>query len=354
MRLAARLTASAQVSGEEVGERCEVESSAVARVEERADGRAPELVAELQVVPRQLPREVVNELPVGVNARAGHGQGRADGGDGADGVVAYAYEGQAEVLLRDACVEADARGVEVAVFGEEALFETVVAEARLVDARGRKDFQVRDGDEVDCRRRHGVVAGQDVSGEYGERERLIRSAVEVARGELVVLVEGVVKLCDEAVNIVRGARCDEEVGAARRVEERQRAVRSRPGVAREEFCDDWIRGAAQGGYLARVGHARSRVQADALALAFVGDEEESLVLMNRPSDASAELVVAEGGLRVGAGIEEVARVELVISYELEERAVEVVRAGLRDEVDYRAGVSTELGLEVREHGGLCD
>ena len=76
--------------------------------------------------------------------------------------------------------------------------------------------------------------------------------------------------------------------------------------------------------------------------------------MNRPSDASAELVVAKGGLRVGAGIEEVARVELVISYELEERAVKVVRAGLRDEVDYRAGVSTELGLEVREHGGLCD
>src|SRR5256714_4022819 len=279
---------------------------------------------------------------------------RADGGDGADGVVAYAYEGQAEVLLRNACVEADARGVEASVFGKEALLETVVAEARLVDARGRKDFQVRGRDEVDCRGRDGVVAGQDVSGEDGERERLIRSAVEVARGELVVLVEGVVNLCYEAVNVVRGARCDEEVGAARRVEERQRSVRRRPRVACEKFCDDGVRGAAQGRYLARVGHARRRVQADALALAFVGDEEEGLVLMNRPSDASAELVVAEGGLRVGHGVEEVARVELVVSYELEERAVEVVRAGLGDEVDYRAGVSTELGLEVREHRRLRD
>src|SRR5205807_2244987 len=177
---------------------------------------------------------------------------------------AYAYGGEAEVLMRGAWVGADARGVGAAVFGEEALIETVVDEALLVDARGRKDFQVRDGDKVDCRGRHGVVAGQDVSGEYGERERLIRSAVEVTRGELVVLVEGVVKLCDEAVNVVRGARRDEEVGAARRVEERQRSVRRRPGPACEKFCDDRIDGAAQSGYLARVGHARRRVQADAL------------------------------------------------------------------------------------------
>src|SRR2546423_4414032 len=163
---------------------------------------------------------------------------RADGGDGADGVVADAYEGQAEVVLRDAGVEADARGVEISVFGEEALFESVVAEARLVDARRRKDFQVRDGDEVDCRRRDRVVAGQDVAGEYGERERLIRSAVEVARGELVVAVAGVVNLRDEAVNVVRGARGDEEVGAARIVEERQRAVRGRPRITREERSEE--------------------------------------------------------------------------------------------------------------------
>ena len=75
-------------------------------------------------------------------------------------------------------------------------------------------------------------------------------------------------------------------------------------------------------------------------------EEEELVVDNRSSDRSAELVPFE---RIANRCEEVSRVENPIAYELEKVPVKFVGAGLGYDVD-RAG--TVLPVLRRQSAGL--
>src|SRR5438128_11327975 len=69
-----------------------------------------------------------------------------------------------------------------------------------------------------------------------------------------------------------------------------------------------------------------------LAERFVIREKERLVLLNRPADAAAELILAELRLHAGQGIarlrhvEYVLRIELVVAQEFEECSVKAVGA----------------------------
>ncbi len=55
---------------------------------------------------------------------------------------------------------------------------------------------------MDRRRRDGVVTGKNIAGENGERKRLIAGAVEISSRELVVGIERVIDLGDQAVDVV--------------------------------------------------------------------------------------------------------------------------------------------------------
>src|SRR5207249_4112654 len=59
---------------------------------------------------------------------------------------------------------------------------------------------------------------------------------------------------------------------------------------------------------------------------------------HRPADREAELVVAEGRERCSLSVEKSAGVHRRIAQELENRSVNLVGAGLRDDVDNCAGV----------------
>jgi hypothetical protein len=169
--------------------------------------------------------------------------------------------------------------------------------------------------------------------------------VGVADEELVRLAEVLVEPYLEQVlvdRLVEREAVGREAAAEVRAVRQRELVEVRPHVGAHGHRD---RAAARGGQdpLARglVRNDRRDGLAEPLAQALVAEEEEALVLAQRPRERGAELVAAEVGLLVG--IEEVAGVERVVAVVLVEAAVPGVLARLRDHVDLAAGVAAELG-----------
>ena len=80
--------------------------------------------------------------------------------------------------------------------------------------------------------------------------------------------------------------------------------------------------------------------------ALIAAEEEQLVLDDGAADDAAELIALQ---RVAVGGEIVLGVEVVVAEEVEDRAVEGIGSGARDDVDDRAGMEAVLRGEA---GGL--
>jgi hypothetical protein len=92
-----------------------------------------------------------------------------------------------------------------------------------------------------------------------------------------------------------------------------------------------------------VGTGRDHRPADRLPLSLVVDEEERPIAHDRPAEHAAELIAAELrllGVRRG---EDVARVQRLVTEELERRAMEGVGARLGRQVDDAAIEAAELG-----------
>src|SRR5262249_10085751 len=95
-----------------------------------------------------------------------------------------------------------------------------------------------------------------------------------------------------------------------------------------------------GGSGLEVGDKRSRGLVKALAKAFVVSESECFVLSNWPAEGGPELIPLK---RWSVSlIEEVRRVQSVISQKLEERPVQLIAAGLRHDYYLSAGFFAEL------------
>src|SRR5205085_7524215 len=63
-RIAFRRATAAQAARQKIFKRGKVQPPAIACIKERVNERAAELVAHLQVVARELPRQVIDEMPV--------------------------------------------------------------------------------------------------------------------------------------------------------------------------------------------------------------------------------------------------------------------------------------------------
>src|ERR1041384_8167827 len=98
----------------------------------------------------------------------------------------------------------------------------------------------------------------------------------------------------------------------------------------QQLRDDGICWTTKRCDLTRIRHACHRVQPDSFALTFVGKVKERLVAFDLTTECAAKVVVGKIGLRIGFGIEEVARVEFVVPEKLESRTVKIVRARLGD------------------------
>src|ERR1041384_2012413 len=186
----------------------------MAGVEERIDEGAPELVAELYLVAIELPREVVDEMPVGVYTGPWHGESCSKRGNRRTEVriISDSNKRQPEILRAlDASVQTNRTRVEAAVFREEAFVETVIAKTRFINFLRRDHLHVRKRDQVDRSWSDRVEAGENVAGKNRQRERLIAVSVIVAAGELIALAERVIDLRDQAVHVVKRRSRHEQV-----------------------------------------------------------------------------------------------------------------------------------------------
>jgi len=92
------------------------------------------------------------------------------------------------------------------------------------------------------------------------------------------------------------------------------------------------------------GNGFEDVQSGALAQGLKAGEIEESVLLDRPSHRAAELVQPQRGLL--RPVEEVARVEPVVTKVLKQRPVQLVRAALGDYANLPSRAGTELGRIV--------
>src|SRR5712692_5482918 len=73
-------------------------------------------------------------------------------------------------------------------------------------------------------------------------------------------------------------------------------------------------------------------------LPFISPEEECPVLNDRAAQRTAELIIAKRTLRRGIAVKKISRIEQVVAQEFEDRAVELIRARLSDDVNHRAAI----------------
>ena len=77
---------------------------------------------------------------------------------------------------------------------------------------------------------------------------------------------------------------------------------------------------------------------------FITKEEKRSILDNWPTESAAVLIPPEARLR---NIEKIPRVEHVVTEVVENFTVELIRAGLRCDIDDRAGITPVLRAEGR-------
>src|SRR5215475_612369 len=86
--------------------------------------------------------------------------------------------------------------------------------------------------------------------------------------------------------------------------------------------------------------------ADQRAQALIGAEVEELAFDYGAAGAATELMLAQRLLRVGFGVEEIARVERIVALEDVGRAMQFIRSRFQSEIDDRARLPSVLGRRV--------
>src|SRR5882762_7350163 len=155
-----------------------------------------------------LPGNVVNIVPVGINAVARSASARSQLGKPGG---RYDDDRQAQVYSGTARVEPDTRGIEMAVLREESFGETVPADAGFIDSRGGENGNERNTNQLYARGSKRVVARQSTPTNERKWKALLTIAQEIAPGQHVVLIEVVIDLDDAAVDVVGKWRCKHSV-----------------------------------------------------------------------------------------------------------------------------------------------
>jgi len=198
---------------------------------------------------------------------------------------------------------------------------------------------------------------------WGEGLRAVPE--EIPPGQNIILAEALVDFGDHAGQAIgrwsdrRGvwaiwAAC--VISRIHRLGHRNRMIRRGPWVSRQKSGDHRI-GSAIGGFVHRdargLGNARQSHDANFFLLAFVIQEEKSLVFHDRAADRASELVVVKRRFGLIAQVEEIARVQHVVAEILKGAAVDLVSSAAGDDVHHRAAVASVFRLEIGEHGHVA-
>ena len=170
------------------------------------DGRAAIFVTRLDVMLSVLPGNVVNIVPVGIDAIprvAGAGSELRKRPD--------AEARKTQIDARGPGIEPDARWIKVPVLGVKTFGETIPTETRLVDDRWSCHRNKRNAHELHSRRRKRVVVWQRAAANKRQRKTLLAVTNEVAPRQRVVLVELVIHLDQPVVDVVGERRSEHRV-----------------------------------------------------------------------------------------------------------------------------------------------
>ena len=215
--------------------------------------------------------------------------------------------------------------------GRERDVDAVIAEARLVHDARAEDTRVVQGADLPVGGPGVPEPGDGVALEVWLAPQILLERVVGVQG--VVLRELMADVPRPLVDVhVRDTRADEARGSGG-----VGAVRGRDQG--EQVADDGI------GHRRALGVAQYpavEVQPLALARSLVGREEECLVLDDGPAQVGAELVALERRLGLTLEVEEVPGVEVLVPIELEQLAVERVRARARGDVHHRSRAAPVL------------
>src|SRR6202043_3302539 len=89
--------------------------------------------------------------------------------------------------------------------------------------------------------------------------------------------------------------------------------------------------------------------------ALIRAKEEGLVVPNRSAQRAAKLIQLERSLRSRRPVEDLTRIEGAVAQILEDAAMQIVGARLRDDVDLAAGAAAVLRrVHRRRHRELLD
>ena len=352
---AGRRTAAVNGARQEVVQRVEAQLAAVAAVNKAVDERAPPLVPGLVVVLALGQADVAEELVVGVNAAARVTARRAD-----RAVAAHVDGRQAGVVRQVSLrlqrrvrqrVQPDRSRIEGAILRQEVLQEAVVAAADLDDEVVARHRGVAQRKDVDVRRRVGIEARRAAArGQHAQREALRAAAEEVAAGQKVSGAEQfqvLVHFHNQVVAVVAEGGAEGLIAVAAG---RQCA----PGIARQQALDHRVDAAHRrvGRNVCLGGHLAQLRQSALFTLALVGRVKEALVLVDGPAQAAPKLMIGEAVLRVGRGVEEVARTQCGVAEVFKCRPVQYVGAALGHDVDRGARAASEFGLRAAGHGNF--
>ena len=208
-----------------------------------------------------------------------------------------------------------------------------------VDSAGAEQARI-----IDERLLEAVADGQTVVA----ADDPIDFAVHLVEGFDANAVLGVVDLAFGEIQVRGGDKADDPTGDGADATLRddvagEGGTTVSGGVTGERVVD----GGAAGREIARAeggsGNITAVDLAEVVAAALVVAEEEEFVANDTPAEGAAELVV--GGWRFGDG-EGVAGLDVFVAMEVEEAAVEIIRAAAEGDVGDGAAGVTELGIEV--------
>ena len=236
---------------------------------------------------------------------------------------------------RNPVADAELRWIElVRRIGSSA--QAAAAESRFVEQRWSKHVRLGDG-------RHAGERPRDLT----EPRDAVALRARLERLDLLAPVVGVQPIARAEVEpeIERGAIGVDD--GRSRADESGRPIRIEEvgaGNQRDQLSNDWIGGG--GALLVAEDEA---VDVDALTMpdAFIGREKVRLSTKNRTANRPAKLVALERVGLAGRELEEVPRVERVVSQELECVAVKLVGARSRDDVHDGSRHVPVLGRERR-------
>src|SRR5450432_550463 len=351
-----------QGSREKVGQIIKIQAATKVFVEILLNGCTVKVNSNFYIVLAKLPSEIIEDLAVAVHAVPRNAAVGANLSERSAINIDDRQTGVAHARSRTGCrgagsAEPHRARVEVLILREESFRKTVPAIAQLVGLVQTNRVHVGKRYQLHPGRSESIKTGKRPAARCkGQGKRLNAVSEEVAPGQVVARVEGLVDFCDETGQAVIG----------RRIERCVRTIRTsgvagmnawyvwrRPGiVSGQQVGNDRVRGVGwteRSTWTRALWYTTRRYHPHAFLLSLVVGVKESLIFDDGSSERTSVLIVVEWGFRLAAEVEIIPGIKRIVPEVLSCCSVQGVRAALGHNVNDCARTATVLRLKIREY-----